>query len=122
MQTLSKVFPILPGFHLLLYTAQQNYYYGPSLDSNLGAGEPNFPYFQKPTQLDRYRKKNLPFDSDQFYSGRMVVLFSLIQNVAFNIKSRETFFFVEIVCRTCFSETILVFSALSVLPLTSVLS
>ena len=73
MQIPGQVFPILPGFHLLLYPTQQNDNYGSSLESNLGEDEHNFPHFRSPTLLHRYPKKNLRLGSDQFYSGQMVV-------------------------------------------------
>ena len=45
------------GLSLVVFPAQQNYYYGPSLDSNLEEGEHNFPHFLSPTLLHRYPKK-----------------------------------------------------------------
>ena len=70
---MGQVFPVPPGFHLLLYLAQRNYYYGLSLDSNL-EDEHNFPHFRSPTLLHRYPQKNLRLGSDQYYSGQMLVL------------------------------------------------
>ena len=69
---------------------KKNNYYGPSLDSNLGDGEHNFPHFCSP--LIAIAGKFFDSAVINFIVAECYCFNSLIQNVAFIIKSREIYF------------------------------